>query len=615
MCGIFGTVGFGNNFSKSLGKLVHRGPDDFGEYVDKENNVYLGHRRLSIIDLSTDGRQPMKINNDMIFITYNGEFYNYRYIKENYFNNSFFQSKTDTEVILHLYQKFGDRTPEFIRGMFAFCIYDKNNNKLFLCRDRCGIKPLYYYEKDGLFAFSSELNALKVLPNINLEVDPIGLDYYFSYGYIPSPFSAYKYIKKLNPAHYLIYDIVKRQVNIIKRYWNVYENKNKYINNSENEWIEKIDDKIKESTSLYLVSDVPLGVFLSGGLDSSMVLSKVAKVTASTVKTFTIGFDNKEFDERLYADIVSKIFKTDHKLEVVNPNAMEILQTIINSFGEPFSDASAIPTYFVSEIARKYVKVVLSGDGGDEVFAGYNHYQRMYKYVYLDGIPINIRKFISFLGKYLPNHIPGYGFIQRQSYNNLELYYEMLCCFSKEHKDKLYKNEFKKTLERKEIDLFQKIIDENRCSEKELITKLQIIDLHSYLPEDVLTKVDRMSMLHSLETRVPLLEHELIELVFSCPEKVRFKSKILKYIFKKILSKELPEVIIDRKKQGFGVPLSSWFRNELKNTAILLIDNLIDDPFLNYKYVNDIFSLHQKGGRDFSKYLYNVMIYNNWKNN
>lgn len=615
MCGIFGAIGFKDTSSLPLQSLIHRGPDDFGEYIYKDKQLYLGHRRLSIIDLSRSGRQPMKLNDDNLFIIYNGEFYNYLDIKNQFFSDSYFQSKTDTEVILHLYKKFNYRTPEYMRGMFAFCIYDKDKNELYLCRDRCGIKPLYYYFKDGFFAFSSELCAFKLLNEVNLEIDPIGLDHYFSFGYIPSPLSSYKYIRKLSPGTFLIYDIEKKSIKNIQSYWNVCEKVKNHNYNNEKEWIENIESKIKESAAMHLISDVPVGVFLSGGIDSSIIVSKVSEVSTQPVKTFTIGFENKYFDERYFANIVSQRFKTEHKTEVVNPDAIEILPRLLSSFGEPFSDSSAIPTYYVSKMARKHVTVVLSGDGGDEVFSGYDVYKRMYKYLYLSRIPISFRRFLGNIGKYLPSHIKGYGFLQRQAYSNIELYLQMVCCFSEQQKEGLYSADFKNMLARSKINLFQQIIDENHCQGKELITKLQVIDLNSYLPDDILTKVDRMSMQTSLETRVPLLDHELIELVFACPAEIRFKSNTLKYILKSILSKYLPTEVICRRKQGFAVPLSTWFRNELTGYYNNLINNLKSDSFIDYRYARYLFDLHQKKGRDFSKYLYNIMVYKYWESN
>jgi asparagine synthase (glutamine-hydrolysing) len=497
--------------------------------------------------------------------------------------------------------------------MFAFGIYDKGNDEIFLCRDRLGIKPLYYYHKDGKFAFASELSALKVIPGIDLEIDPIGLDYYFTYGYIPAPFSAYKFIRKLPPAHVLVYDISRRDIREIKPYWRIRDAIQSQPYNSEQDWIDAIEGKIAEAIKLRLMSDVPLGVFLSGGLDSSLVVSLMADMLEQPVKTFTIGFEDEEYDERSYAESVARRYRTEHHVEVVKPDAIEILPQLIKAFGEPFYDKSAIPTYYLSKMARKHVTVVLSGDGGDEVFAGYTRYSRMHRYAYLSGIPIIIRKIIQHLGMYLPKHLPGYGFLQRLGYDKFRLYQEMHSCFPVHEQEQLYSEYFKNILRKEEKNFYQRIIEEQDGFEKSFITQLQLIDLHSYLPEDILTKVDRMSMLHSLETRVPLLDHELIELVYACPPSILFKNRTLKYIIKTILQDKVPSEIVQHKKQGFGVPLPIWFRNELKNLTESLIDKSKSDPFINNNFVNHLFHLHQKGGRNFSRHLYAILFYLYWR--
>lgn len=613
MCGILGTVGFKEHPPESLSSLSHRGPDDWGDFFDAANNVYLGHRRLAIIDLSTAGRQPMKLPDGPITITYNGEVYNFNILKERYLNDTHLLSKTDTEVILHLYQKFGYRTPELLRGMFALGIYDQHKAELFLCRDRLGIKPLYYYQKEGKFAFASELSALKLLPEIDLEIDPIGLDYYFTYGYIPAPFSAYKYIRKLKPAHRLIYDSARGEIRTIEPYWRLNNAIELQAFSSEQDWVAAIEEKITESVRLRLVSDVPLGVFLSGGLDSSLVVALMSGMLDRPVKTFTIGFDYQKYDERLYAKSVAEHCATEHHVEIVQPEAMAILPELIRTFGEPFFDPSAIPTYYVAKIARKHITVALSGDGGDEVFAGYSRYARMYRYLHLSGIPLPVRKIIQYLGRHLPRHWPGYGFLQRQGYDKVRLYHEMHASFLPYEKESLYSEEFQSSLRKEEETFYQRIIEEQDGFDEEIITQLQLIDLHSYLPEDILTKIDRMSMLHSLETRVPLLDHELVELAFSCPAAIRFKEKNLKYLIKKILLGKVPDEILVHKKQGFGVPLADWFRKDLKEFMRSLLAESQTDRFINDRFVRQMFDLHQKGGRDFSRKLYAILFYKYWQ--
>jgi asparagine synthase (glutamine-hydrolysing) len=612
MCGIFGAVGFGVDLSRCVDSMAHRGPDDAGDFLDRDSQVFLGHRRLAILDLSKAGWQPMALDGASIYITFNGEIYNFQTIKDQHFQSVPFRSKTDTEVILQGYREFGHHLPELLRGMFAFGIYDRKKGEIFLCRDRLGIKPLYYYSKDGRFAFASELSALKLLPDVNLEIDPLGLDYYFTHGYIPAPFSAYKFIRKLSPAHILVYSIEDKKIRKIAPYWRLRDSIQSVPGRSEGEWTEMIRAKLTEAMRLHLISDVPLGAFLSGGLDSSLVVSTMAELVDRPITTFTMGFEFQEYDERIYAESVAKRYGTDHHVEIVNPDAAAILPELVRSFGEPFYDASAIPTYFVSKMARRHVTVALSGDGGDEVFGGYEVYGRMHRYAYLDRVPLPLRRISQRLGKHLPKHIPGYGFLQRQVYGGIRLFHEAQCCFPSYDRALLYTEEFKNSLQKEEDEYYRRIIEEQGGFDNELITQLQVVDMNSYLPDDVLTKVDRMSMLHSLETRVPLLDHELVELAFSCPASIRFRGRNLKHIVRSLLFGKVSEDVLHHKKQGFAVPLPYWFRREWKGLMQSLLDETRDDPHVNNQFARHILDLHQKGGRDFSKYLYTLLFYKAW---
>ncbi len=613
MCGILGFTGFDVDATQALQNLAHRGPDDHGVYADPDNHVYLGHRRLSILDLSPAGRQPMAVDDGRVRITYNGEVYNFRALREQFFREVPFHSETDTEVILQLYRRFGTGMPHYLRGMYAFGIYDKEAREFFLCRDRLGVKPLFYYEKNGRFAFASELAALKALPGIDLTIDPMGLDYYFTYGYIPAPFSAYRYIRKLKPAHLLVYDIRKGAIRTVEPYWRLRDGGSSQSYQGETEWLAAIEEKIRESIRLHLISDVPLGAFLSGGLDSSLVVSRMAQAMDRPVRTFTIGFENREYDESAYAESLARHYATEHFMERVTPDAASILPQAVWSFGEPFGDPSAIPTYCVAQMARKNVTVVLSGDGGDEVFGGYDRYARMYRYAWLRGVPAPLRKLVRHMGRLLPEHIRGYGMLQRQAYDRIRLYHEMHARFQPSQRQKLYTEDFRRALLRDETEFFQRLLDEHLGRDDALITQLQIIDLHSYLPEDVLTKVDRMSMLHGLETRVPLLDHELVELVFACPPAIRFKARRLKYLVKRLLAGTVPEDVLAHRKQGFGVPLSHWFRRELRPALAGMAETAGADPVIRGEYVRELASLHQRGGRNFSDALYGILFYQCWR--
>jgi len=613
MCGILGAVGFSVNMGQSLSKIKHRGPDDYGEYYDKNNQVYLGHRRLSIIDLSPAGHQPMQVNDGAYRIVYNGEIYNFKELQKEHLPDNIFVSKSDTEVLLHLYVKYGKEAAKYLRGMFAYAVLDAPKNEICLTRDRIGIKPLYYYLKGNTFAFASELQALKGIAGVDLEIDPIGLDYFFRYGYIPFPLSAYKYIRKLSPGYQVIYNIDKRIITSNSPFWQLKTEIASQYQLSENEWIERLENKIREAVKLRLISDVPLGAFLSGGLDSTLIVSAMAGSMKEPVKTFTIGFDYNEYDERIYAREVATKFGTEHYEDKVTSDALEILNILVESFGEPFMDPSAIPTYYVSQMARKHVTVVLSGDGGDEIFAGYSRYKRIFRSRKFNNIPYQIRKIISYLGKFLPESIPGYGFLYRLEYSNIQLYREITSHITSFQQDKLYNPDFKRALEHHEKDYYEELLDNYSCPENDLISEMQIIDIHSYLPEDILTKVDRMSMLHSLETRVPLLDHELVELALKCPSSIRFKNQDLKYLTKQMVIKNFDRKFVNRRKQGFDVPLNKWFRKELKDYMFQTIENISEDDLINKEYAMDLFNSHQKGGRNFGRLLYGILFYKCWK--
>lgn len=613
MCGIFGSVGFESSSRDSLQKIKHRGPNDWGEYVDKDASIYLGHQRLSVIDLSSAGRQPMGLADGNYYITYNGEVYNFLELRKEYLRSEKFHSNTDTEVILRMFNLFGLKTPQFLRGMFAFSVYDKFKNEIMLCRDRIGIKPLYYYCKDGKFAFASELSALKSIKGIDLEINHLGLDYYFRFGYIPAPFSAYKYIKKLKPGNTIIYDLNRKEMRSEEPFWELKKSVKSHSGLSESDWLERISSKIEESVKLRLVSDVPLGAFLSGGLDSSLIVMTMAKIIKESLKTFTIGFDYHAYDERMYAELIAEQFKTDHHVEVVKPNAMGIVPLLVDSFGEPFADSSAIPTYYVAKMAKKHVTVALSGDGGDEIFAGYQRYSRVHNYGCLRYVPLKIRKLIGSLGRVLPQEMSGHGFLRRQAFcDNTDLYQTMNTSFYSSGSAGIYNREFINNLEHEGNHFFQSILDKHSGPDKKLITQLQLIDLFSYLPDDVLTKVDRTSMANSLEVRVPLLDHELVEMAFSCPADIRFKLKRLKNIVKTLLADNVSADVLQHKKQGFGVPVGQWFRNEWKPLMYEMIENTKNDPVVDNNVLKNIFQCHLTGKRDFGRELYTVFFYKYW---
>lgn len=602
MCGIAGEINFNHGVKMERVQrmsevLAHRGPDDEGiillrgdNYVElkkpylnhPENGfeVGLGHRRLSIIDLSMDAHQPMTNENRSIWVVFNGEIYNFQEIRNHLEKKGhIFKSRSDTEVIIHSYEEWGIECLRQFRGMFAFGLWDSNHKRLFLARDRLGKKPLIYVHHNGRFAFASEIKALLQLPWVERKINPIAIHDYLTYQYIPAPESIFEGVKKLPPAHYLLYDSNDRLT--IDRYWRLTFKSQEKRKDDVETLCDVVRDELKESVKLRLISDVPLGAFLSGGIDSSVVVGLMAQNGGSPVKTFSIGFEEEEFNELKYARIVSKHFGTDHHEFIVKPNAIEILPKLVWHYNEPFADASAIPTYYVSEMTRDYVKVVLTGDAGDENFAGYPRYRRSKYVLWFTKLPEPLRK--DFLGKVLRllanspwrkktfNRLKD--FIELLSSHQGQNYLEQIRIFNEKEKVGIYTREFSaEVTEANPLAYLVAKYEEAHADDP--LERLLYLDMATYLPEDLLVKVDIATMAHSLEARIPFLDHLFIEEVAKIPFDLKLKRITLKYILKKAFSDFLPKQILKRKKMGFGVPLSKWFRQELKDyTYQILLDH------------------------------------------
>jgi len=611
MCGICGEINFKNKgvriepIQKMCKVLTHRGPDDEGMVFFKDNQYFevnnsfefppnenyfrvaMGHRRLSIIDLSTAAHQPMCNENKSIWIVFNGEIYNFQELREGLEKKGHrFKSKSDTETILHAYESWGVECLYHFRGMFAFAIWDHHRKHLFMARDRLGKKPLVYFNKDGYFAFASEIKALLQIPEVERKVDNNALHNYLTYQYVPSPDTIFEGIKKLPPAHYLLYD---SSGNIkIERYWKLAFASNKEPQRDISEWCHLIRSKLEESVKLRLISDVPLGAFLSGGVDSSLIVGIMAKLSGNPVKTFSIGFEEKDFDELYYARMVSKHFATEHHEFIVKPNAIEILPKLVWHYNEPFADSSAIPTFYVANMTKDHVKVVLTGDAGDENFAGYPRYLRSKWVALFSKIPERMRK--NFLSPFLRmvaqfnwkgktlNRLAAY--IESISSNQGRNYAEQVKIFNGEEKGSLYSPEFNQALKR--IDSFEYLLGKfDEAGTDDLIEQLLYLDINTYLPEDLLVKMDIATMANSLEARVPFLDHQFMEFIASIPPYLKLKGTVTKYILKETFKEFLPEAIFKRKKMGFGVPVSKWFRNDLKN---YIFEVLLDSKTLNRGY-------------------------------
>jgi len=602
MCGITGEINYQSGVKIETVRrmsevLAHRGPDDEGivlfrgenyiklnsPYLNDSGNSFevgLGHRRLSIIDLSMDAHQPMANEDRSIWVVFNGEIYNFQEIRNHLEKKGhIFKSRSDTEVIIHSYEEWGVECLEQFRGMFAFGLWDCKHKRLFLARDRLGKKPLVYIHHNGKFAFASEIKALLQLPWVERRVNPRAIHNYLTYQYIPAPESIFEGVKKLPPAHYLLYD--SNGTLKIDRYWKLTFNPHEEREKDEETLCEVIRQKLQESVKLRLISDVPVGAFLSGGVDSSIVVGLMAKNGGSPVKTFSIGFEEEEFNELDYARIVSNHFGTDHLEFIVRPDAIEILPKLVWHYNEPFADASAIPTYYVAKMTSDFVKVVLTGDAGDENFAGYPRYRRNQYVLWFTKLPEVVRK--DLLGKILRelSHFPWKkktfnrlaDFVEILSSHQGHNYLEQIRIFNEQEKRGIYTEGFFNQVagDSSEDYLIEKY--EEIDSESPL-EKLVYLDMMTYLPEDLLVKVDIATMANSLEARVPFLDHWFIEEVARIPFDLKMKGLELKYILKRTFADFLPEPILKRRKMGFGVPLSRWFRNELKDyTYNILLDH------------------------------------------
>jgi asparagine synthase (glutamine-hydrolysing) len=551
---------------KMTNEIRHRGPDSEGLYIDE--GIFLGMRRLSIIDLNT-GDQPIFNEDKSLCIIFNGEIYNFRELKPNLIQKGHkFNSTSDTEVIIHLYEELGEKCLDKLRGMFAFAIWDKKEKKLFIARDRLGIKPIYYSHTPKGFLFASELKSILASQYIKKEIDYTAMSDYLTFLYVPAPRTIFRNIYKLLPGHYLTLKDGREE---IKQYWDL-EFEETSLVKDENEYIEKFLELFEESVKLHLESDVPLGVFLSGGTDSSLVVAMMSRLSNETIETFTVGYEGRDeyFDERKYSRIVANQFETNHHEFTLKPNIQELMEGIVSHFDEPFADASAIPNYLISAETRKYVKVALSGLGGDELCGGYERYLGCVLAERYQKLPSFLRnKIAPALVNKLPDSKKGRHFNERlkrfvncANYPFLRRYFEIVATFNEEEKRELFVPEVQNQIER-QSDMFfydySKSTD-NLCP----INTMSKIDLKTYLVDDLLTVTDRMSMAHSLEARVPFIDHKLVEFFATIPPSLKIRGFSKKYLLKRAAERLLPREVIYRKKMGFSVPLVNWFRSEIR---------------------------------------------------
>lgn len=619
MCGIAGMVSVSGSVDagavrRMTDALVHRGPDDHGYWSDE--HCALGHRRLSIIDLSPAGRQPMANSDGSFQITFNGEIYNYQQLRRELESAGYtFRTQTDTETILHAYDKWGDDCVSHLRGMFAFGLWDARRRRLLLARDRVGKKPLFYTLQGDRLLFASELQALLTCPDVPRSINLSAIDTYLSYGYIPAPETGFLHINKIQPGHTLVFELPDGRPKI-ERYWSLrYEPK---LNISETEACEELRETLTEAVRLRMISDVPLGAFLSGGIDSSIVVGLMAGLSSQPVKTFSIGFKEAAYDETIHARRIAEKWGTEHYEFIVEPDALSILPMLVRHYGEPYADSSAIPTFYVAQMTRQHVTVALNGDGGDESFVGYERYMANDLAGRMQSIP-GVAMAAGALYGLIPDSVNPKSSLRRArrflsvaSQPMAKRYVRWLTSFTAENKRDLYSADFINSLGKNSNGWYERLFEELELLGP--IDGAMAADVVSYLPYDLLVKVDITSMANSLEARSPFLDHEVMELAARLPVNLKYKDRQLKYLLKKTFPDLLPPQNVNRRKMGFGVPVGDWFRGPLKD---LLNDTLgsgdaCTREWLNQVEVRRLIDEHVSSRRDHAFQLWNLLMLELW---
>ena len=628
MCGICGVVfaepgkvSF-DALRKANSLIRHRGPDDDGYHTD--DHVALAMRRLAIIDLST-GKQPISSPDGEVTIVFNGEIYNYRELRPELEKEGYpFKTKSDTEVIVALYLKYGPECVRRLRGMFAFALWDKPKRRLVVARDRIGKKPLVYSYKDGRLAFASEMRCLFELAPISKEIDPKAIDLFLSLQYIPSPRTIYHDVQKLPPAHYLLWEGGHLSEH---RYWDLPLGQQSITKDPEEAKV-LLRDKLIESTRLRMISDVPLGAFLSGGIDSSIVVACMAGLSERPVKTFSIGFEEEEFSELPYAREVARRYGTDHREFVVKAEMADVLPKLAWHYGEPYADASALPSYYVARETRRHVTVALNGDGGDENFAGYVRYFAMKAARLYDWLPGPAKKAIMAGAELLPEKDAPFStlwkakrFLRSAMFTDLPgRHLKMVCYFSEEDKKGLYSPEMLSRLgasSAAELEGAKHYLANafSPAAGEDFVNQLLYADIHSYLPECLMAKVDIATMANSLEGRSPFLDHEFMELAFRLPGDWKLKGlKGHKWILKEAFRDKLPASILTRPKMGFGIPLGPWFRGRLRDywRDLVLSDRALARGYFERAALQRLFDQHQARVRDHGYRMWALLMLELW---
>jgi len=587
--------------------IRHRGPDDEGILV--EPGMAIGMRRLSIIDVST-GHQPIHNEDGNVSIVFNGEVYNFQALRRELESACHrFYTATDTEVIVHAYEQWGTEAIAKLRGMFCLALWDRRTRTMVVARDRVGIKPLHFASVGGRLYFGSEIKSLLCAPDLPRDLNPDALDHYLSFLYAPRDASFFTHIRKLPPGHLLTWRDGRLT---IAPYWR--PGTGETFRGTEADAVDELKRVLMDAVRLHLISDVPLGAFLSGGIDSSLVVALMSRVSGARVKTFSIGFDQPQYDELRFARQVAEQYDTDHHEDVVTPDGIAILDTLVSHFDEPFGDPSAIPTWYVSQLAAKHVTVTLSGDGGDELFGGYDRYVQDPRVAAIDRYaPPAIRRVDGLVSSRLPHGAKGKRFLSHLAATERGRYVDAVGFFNADDKGGLYSDNLRARLsevnpERRVMTIF------DRYATLPWASQMMRFDIETYLPEDILTNVDRTSMAHSIESRVPLLDNDVIDFALTLPAAMKIKRGRRKHVLKDVAAQFLPAGLIDRPKQGFGVPLDVWFRGSLRElfADTLLSSRALQRGYFDPAFVRRVVHEHVSGTRDHAFRLLQLVVLERW---
>jgi asparagine synthase (glutamine-hydrolysing) len=621
MCGIVGIVDLEGTreidrdlLSRMNESQHHRGPDEGGLHV--EPGLGLGHRRLSIIDLAT-GQQPLFSADRSIVVTFNGEIYNFQAVRSELERlGCIFATHSDTEVIVYAWSAWGPACVERFNGMFAFAVWDRPKQTLFLARDRLGVKPLHYaMTADNHLVFGSELKSLLEHPRVSRVVDPPAVEDYFGYGYVPEPRTVFRDVWKLPPGHRMTVRRGDRSCRP-EQYWDVGFHRNDAI--TEEAARAELVDRLREATRLRLISEVPLGAFLSGGVDSSAVVAMMAGLSADPVNTCSISFGDRDYDESRFAQQVAERYRTNHRVERVDPDDFSLVDRLAWLYDEPYADSSALPTYRVCELARRQVTVALSGDGGDESLAGYRrHRWHAYEDRVRSLLPLALRRpLFGFLGRvypkldWAPKVLRAKSTLQSLARDSVEGYFHSISVMGDPLRARLYSPAFKKSLGGHEaVDVMRR--HAANAPTDHPLSLVQYLDLKTYLPGDILTKVDRASMAHALEVRSPFLDYQLVEWLATLPPDLKLRGSEGKYLLKKAMEPHLPHEIMYRPKMGFAVPLAGWFRGPLRTTLreALLGPRMLDSGYFDRRVLEQMVDDHQSGLSDHSPALWSLLMF------